>query len=55
MATTGSTTGGMNNVINIYPSAGMDERALADEVVRRLEERSARRSRGAYGDDAFFG
>jgi hypothetical protein len=47
--------GGMNNIINIYSSPGMDEQALADEVIRRIEDLEARRRRGAYGDDAFFG
>jgi TP901 family phage tail tape measure protein len=46
--------GGMSNVINIYPSPGMDENALADRVIQKLEELEARRRRGAYSDASFF-
>ena len=49
------TGGGMNPVINIYPSPGMDENTLADRVIQKLEELESRRRRGAYADDAFFG
>jgi hypothetical protein len=48
-------SGGFNCSITINAAPGMDERALADEVIRRIEELEARRRRGAYGDDAFFG
>ena len=41
--------------VNVYPSLGMDEQALADAVIRKIEEYQTRRSRGSYSDDAFFG
>jgi hypothetical protein len=47
--------GGFSCSVTINAAPGMDERALADEVIRRIEELEARRRRGAYGDDAFFG
>jgi TP901 family phage tail tape measure protein len=48
-------TGGFSCSVTINAAPGMDERALADEVIRRIEDLQARRRRGAYGDDAFFG
>ena len=41
-----SDQGGVQNgiIVNVYPSAGMDERALADKVITRINELEYRRS-----------
>ena len=52
-AQSGPQNGGINCQITINAAPGMDVRALADEVLRRIEEYQARRQRGSYGDDAF--
>jgi TP901 family phage tail tape measure protein len=35
--------GGMGDTINVYPSEGMDEEALANKVVRKLDKRARRK------------
>ncbi len=41
--------------IHIQAAPGMDERSLADMVIRKIADYDGRRRRGAYSDDAFLG
>lgn len=49
-ASTGTLPAGTSITINIYGAQGQDERALADAVIKRVEQLTGIKARGAYDD-----
>jgi hypothetical protein len=49
-ATAGTLPAGTSITINVYGAQGQDERALADAVIKRVEQLTGIKARGAYDD-----